>query len=117
MPSIHKFKDKMETQYTEKVNGKDTTRTCTVDGTKYPFAIDQVTRHIYNVYSLPVGTDISKVVVSIKSDGIGTVSYTHLDVYKRQPHLRIHHIIIHRIKSQQAGGHLTICLLYTSRCV
>ena len=63
--------DKIETQYTEKVNGKDTTLTFTVDGTKYPFAIDQGTRHIYNVDSLPVGTDISKVVVSIKSDGIG----------------------------------------------
>ena len=35
------------------------------------FAIDQGTRHIYNVDSLPVGTDISKVVVSITSDGIG----------------------------------------------
>lgn len=65
------IKDKIETQYTEKVNGKDTTLTFTVDGTKYPFAIDQGTRHIYNVDSLPVGTDISKVVVSITSDGIG----------------------------------------------
>lgn len=65
------IKDKIETQYTEKVNGKDTTLTFTVDGVKYPFAIDQGTRHIYNVDSLPVGTDISKVVVSIKSDGIG----------------------------------------------
>ena len=35
------IKDKIETQYTEKVNGKDTTLTFTVDGTKYPFAIDQ----------------------------------------------------------------------------
>ena len=38
------IKDKIETQYTEKVNGKDTTLTFTVDGTKYPFAIDQGTR-------------------------------------------------------------------------
>lgn len=30
------IKDKIETQYTEKVNGKDTTLTFTVDGTKYP---------------------------------------------------------------------------------
>lgn len=45
------IKDKIETQYTEKVNGKDTTLTFTVDGTKYPFAIDQGTRHIYNVDS------------------------------------------------------------------
>ena len=63
--------DDIETQYTEEVNGKDTTLTFTVDGDKYPFAIDQGARHIYNVDSLPVGTDVSKVVVSIKSDGIG----------------------------------------------
>lgn len=61
----------IETQYTEKVDGKDTTLTVTVNGSKYPFAIDQHTRHIYNVDSLPVGTDVSKVVVNIKSDGIG----------------------------------------------
>ena len=65
------IKDKIETQYTKEVNGKDTTLTFTVDGAKYPFAINQKTRHIYNVDSLPVGTDISKVLVSIKSDGIG----------------------------------------------
>ena len=33
--------------------------------------LDVYKRQIYNVDSLPVGTDISKVVVSIKSDGIG----------------------------------------------
>lgn len=65
------IKDKIETKYTEEVNGKDTTLTFTVNGDKYPFAIDQSTRHIFNVDSLPVGTDVSKVVVSIKSDGIG----------------------------------------------
>ena len=43
------IKDKIETQYTEKVNGKDTTLTFTVDGTKYPFGNDltQVTHKIH----------------------------------------------------------------------
>ena len=35
------------------------------------------------------------------------VSYTHLDVYKRQAHTFTQHEI----------GHIGICLLYTSRCV
>lgn len=61
----------IETKYTAQVNDKDTTLTVTVNGNKYPFAINQRTRHIYNVDSLPVGTDVSKVVVNIKSDGIG----------------------------------------------
>ena len=30
------IKDKIETQYTKEVNGKDTTLTFTVDGAKYP---------------------------------------------------------------------------------
>ena len=35
-------------------------------------------------------------------------SKSHITFHLTTPHLRIHHIIIHRIKSQQAGGHLTI---------
>lgn len=61
----------IETKYTEEVDGVDTTLTATVVGTKYPFAIDQTNRLIYNVDSLPVGTDVSKVVANITSDGIG----------------------------------------------
>ena len=61
----------IETEYTQEVNGEDTTLTFTVDGSKYPFAIDQGARHIYNVDSLPVGTDVSKVLVEIETDGIG----------------------------------------------
>ncbi|MBQ8889714.1 MAG: hypothetical protein IJY59_09560 [Bacteroidaceae bacterium] len=50
-------------------SGKDTTLSTAVLGTDYPFIIDQLNHRIYNADSLPVGTDISKVVVSISSDG------------------------------------------------
>lgn len=48
--------------------GKDTTLIVTVKGNDYPFVIDQNRRLIYNVDSLPVGTDVKKVVVNITSD-------------------------------------------------
>lgn len=49
--------------------GKDTTLSTSVVGTDYPFVIDQNNGRIYNADSLPVGTDISKVVVDITADG------------------------------------------------
>ena len=59
----------IETKYTSKTSsGKDTTITVTVTGSEYPFVIDQNRRLIYNVDSLPVGTDVSRVVVNITSD-------------------------------------------------
>lgn len=58
----------IETKYLSEVDGKDTTLTATVVGKNYPFAIDQLQRTIWNVDSLPVGTDISKVVVEITAD-------------------------------------------------
>lgn len=59
----------IETQYIDSVHyGKDTTLVATVTGTDYPFVIDQGQRLIYNRDSLPVGTDVSKVVVSITAD-------------------------------------------------
>ena len=52
---------------------------------------------------------------------ITAVSYTHLDVYKRQLHLRAgvgadRHGHQHRV-GELAGSRLCPCLLYTSRCV
>ncbi len=62
--------DSIVTQYVDYITyGKDTTLSKTVLGTDYPFAIDQGKRLIYNVDSLPVGTDISKVVANISFDG------------------------------------------------
>ena len=49
--------------------GNDTTLSKYVVGSKYPFVIDQVKGQIYNADSLPKGTDISKVVVNIQTDG------------------------------------------------
>ena len=51
------------------INGKDTTLTATVTGKNYPFNIDQKQGLIYNVDSLPVGTNVKKVVPEISADG------------------------------------------------
>ena len=59
----------IETEFETTVDGVDTTLTATVTGTDYPFVIDQLQGLIYNVDSLPVGTDVSKVVVDISADG------------------------------------------------
>ena len=60
---------------------------------------------------------------------ISSVSYTHLDVYKRQPLLRSRSITrlrfwtsLTRIQARASGSPATVkmactCLLYTSRCV
>lgn len=58
----------IDTRHTETRNGKDTTIVTTVIGKKYPFSIDQSKRFITNLDSLPVGTDITKVVASITAD-------------------------------------------------
>lgn len=60
--------DSILTDYQTTLNGKDTTLTASVVGTDYPFVIDQNSGDIYNPDSLPVGTDISKVVVDITAD-------------------------------------------------
>ena len=49
--------------------GKDTTLSKYVVGSDYPFIIDQIRGKIYPADSLPVGTDVSKVVVNIQSEG------------------------------------------------
>ena len=62
---------------------------------------------------------------SRRQHGISPVSYTHLDVYKRQdvPSGLVQHQIhrlrcrSHRPSVHQQGIPLRVCLLYTSRCV
>lgn len=61
----------IETQYNAVIDGKDTILIDTVIGTDYPFTIDQQAGLIYNEDSLPIGTDISKVVVDITADTYG----------------------------------------------
>ena len=63
--------DSIVTYYPAVVNGKDTTLSTAVVGTNYSFTINQNEGLIYNPDSLPVGTDISKVVVNITADTKG----------------------------------------------
>lgn len=63
--------DSIITSYPAVVDGKDTTLTFSVVGTDYPFIINQKEGLIYNPDSLPVGTDVSKVVVGITADTQG----------------------------------------------
>ena len=63
--------DSIVTYYPAVVNGKDTTLSTGVIGSNYPFIINQNEGLIYNADSLPVGTDVSKVVVDITADTEG----------------------------------------------
>lgn len=63
--------DSIVTYYPAVVDGKDTTLSKSVIGTDYPFVINQSEGLIYNPDSLPVGTDVSKVVVGITADTQG----------------------------------------------
>lgn len=60
--------DSIITYYPAVVNGKDTTLSTAVVGADYPFVINQSEGLIYNPDSLPVGTDVSKVAISITAD-------------------------------------------------
>lgn len=55
------------TMHTTSSTGADSTYTVSVTGSLYPISIDQVNNRVYNIDSLPVGTDISKVVFSSAS--------------------------------------------------
>lgn len=55
-------------------NGLDSPYVDTLDCSKYPFTINQMTREIENKDSLPYGTHIDKVITSISYDG-GAVLY------------------------------------------
>lgn len=70
--------DSIITSYSAVIDDKDTTLTTSVVGADYPFVINQKEGLIYNPDSLPVGTDVSKVVVSITADtqGIYVVAET-----------------------------------------
>ena len=60
--------DSIITRYPAVVNGKDTTLSKSVVGKNYPFVINQNEGLIYNPDSLPMGTDVSKVVIDIAAD-------------------------------------------------
>ncbi len=52
-------------------SGDDTTLVVSLTGSDYAFTINQNENKIYNVDSLPVGTDITKVSLSISAVGLG----------------------------------------------
>lgn len=58
----------IETEYPRIINGVDSTVVVTLKGKDYPFVIDQINHLIYNVDSLPYGTNVSAVVTSITAD-------------------------------------------------
>lgn len=53
--------------------GNDTIIKTTVTGSSYDFSIDQINHRIYNADSLPTGTDVSKLVVTLSTYNGGTV--------------------------------------------
>lgn len=55
-------------------DGTDSSYNITVPGSTFPLHIDQLTRRVYNTDSLPVGTDVTKVIFSTFSAD-GTVAY------------------------------------------
>jgi len=60
--------DSIVTKELISVNGIDSTISESIIGSDYPFVINQNEGLIYNPDSLPIGTDISKVVVNITAD-------------------------------------------------
>ena len=59
--------------------GKDTVYKKTITGSNYLFHIDQVNHRIYNTDSLPIGTDVSRVVCSISSASSSLVTIKDVD--------------------------------------
>lgn len=58
------------TIYTKTATGNDTAYTAVVAGSAYPMYIDQLKQEIYNPDSLPINTNVSKIVFSaISADG------------------------------------------------
>ena len=77
--------DDIHTKYTIKgSDGNDSTITKKVIGSNYPFTIDQENNIAYNVDSLPVGTDVTRVSTYISCDGIAYLYVDSLDSFKSQ---------------------------------
>lgn len=59
--------------HTTSSTGADSTYKVSVTGSDYKFSIDHASRHIFNVDSLPVGTDVSRVLCSVTALNNGGV--------------------------------------------
>lgn len=62
-----------QTMHTTSKSGADSTYKKAVSGSNYKFHIDQNNHRIYNTDSLPLGTDVSHVLVTLASKNNGTV--------------------------------------------
>lgn len=60
-------------QNTKTADGRDSVAVSKIEGSKYHFTIDQMKREIYNVDSLPYGTDITKVVTILTAKNSGSI--------------------------------------------
>lgn len=89
----------IETKYKAIVDGKDTTLTTTVYSSNYPFVIDQTQGLIYNVDSLPYGTDVSKVVVNINADGIVFIAATTDSIWEETDSLNYENPIQFKVRA------------------
>jgi len=95
------IKDSIITYYDTKVDGKDTTLSTAVVGSHYPFVIDQLEARIYNPDSLPVGTDVSKVVIDVTVDGFSLVIEAEQDsVWQAEDSLNFENPIKFKVMAQ-----------------
>ncbi len=73
----------ISTTFTTKTeDGRDSTFVRITPGVKYQFNIDQERGLVYNSDSLPVGTDITRVVTDIKCDGIAYIYADSIENYR-----------------------------------
>ena len=95
------IKDSIITYYDTVVDDKDTTLSTAIVGSDYPFVIDQYENRIYNPDSLPVGTDISKVVVDISADGYNIIIEAETDsIWESEDSLNFEKPIKFKVLSQ-----------------
>ncbi|MBR6285921.1 MAG: hypothetical protein IKR18_02870 [Bacteroidaceae bacterium] len=66
------FQDISMKKHTTSSTGTDSTYTETVKSSQHKFTIDQLNHLVYNVDSLPYGTDISRVLTNVYGSGIVT---------------------------------------------
>ena len=81
--SLNSFSVADMLMYTDAVTaeGKDTVVKQVVVGINYPFIIDQKNLEVYNPDSLPLGTDVTGVNVSVQSDGVVFIYVDSLETF------------------------------------
>ena len=71
--------DLKRTITTTSKNGSDSTYQVSVSGSSYKMYIDQINHLIYNVDSLPYGTNVSKVLCTVSSKNSGLIAIKNVD--------------------------------------